>query len=85
MRRAHERVNEACEFEKIGIKRGKSSRFSTKIPSLRNREFAWNKIENEENSFSIPYTSLGSEKNSIPFHYEIEIEWNKMKFTVTLI
>ena len=28
IRKAYKRVNEACEFKKIGVKRGKSSRFS---------------------------------------------------------
>ena len=45
MQRIYERVNEACEFQKIGVKKGQNSEnrtiffiFRIKITNLENRE-----------------------------------------------
>ena len=89
---------EACEWSvwmtlytgKTGINRGnffKIYTFRTKISSVESREFAWNKVENEENSSFIPYTSLRSGKSVMIFQYKMKswMKWNEFfPYVVTL-
>ena len=54
-------------FFKISINILFLKKFRTKISSVESREFVWNEVENEENSFFIPYTSLENKKSFISF------------------